>query len=199
MHSHLLVRSLLLTTLSIPGLATAQNFLANGDFDTAPDPIADWTVGGSQGDGLYKSDAGSPTLGSEYLHIHDASGGGLTEDVDQCVQIVPGVSFTFSGRTLLDSANTTSAGSGMFVLGRFYASRDCTTSILSTSLASPAGTAAGTPAAFSVQSLTISSPAGTHSFRLYVTVQSGGAGDAYGWVDHLSLTSPDLIFFDGFD
>src|SRR3954471_15162804 len=88
MRSHLFVRCLLLATLSIPGLAAAQNFLANGDFDIAPDPITDWTVGGSHGDGSYKSDAGSPNLGSEYLHVYDASGGGYTEDVDQCVRIV---------------------------------------------------------------------------------------------------------------
>jgi hypothetical protein len=194
MRSH---RFAMLCVLSVfvPAVACAQNFLANGDFDSNG---SGWLPNGA-GTSTYDPSAGSPAVGSMLLSINDPSGNGVTQAVQQCVAADSGMPYAFSGRTLLDTTASTSAGAGGFLVGQFFVSGNCSGVPAMSSIAATNGTASGTPAAFTTMSIALTSPAGAHSFRLTAQVQTGGPGIAQGWVDHLGLSSTEVIFTNGFE
>lgn len=179
--------------LGLPGLAGAQNFLSNGDFDS---DLSGWSSSGP-GSAVYSSSAGSPSVGAAHLTVNDPSGNGLTETVNQCIAVGSNAGYTVAGRTLADPAST--AAVGMFVIARFFSSFDCTTGILSTTLTPSTGTATGTPSDFTTYSGNITAPSTARSLIIFGQVQTNSAGTAEGWVDHLSVTSTDVIFVDSFE
>ena len=178
----------------LPALVSAQNLLINGDFDA---DLTGWTPNGG-GTSTFDASSGSPSVGSTLLSINDPSGNGVTQAVQQCVAAAGGVDYTIAGRGLIDTVNSTSAGAGTFIIGQFFASSDCSGSPSST-IANNTGTAAGTPADFNTYSSTLISPVSARSFRLTAQVQTGGPGIAQGWVDHLELTSTEVIFVNSFE
>jgi hypothetical protein len=177
--------------------ASAQNALLNAEFDSGLTP---WKPVGSSGSAVADNANGSPAAGSAYLTVNDPGNSGITYNIEQCVAAAPNVSYTFSGRALVD-ASSTATGAGMFVIGRFYASRNCSGVQLSSDIANVGITSPGTPLPYFNYSLTLTSPATARSFKFIADAQAPGisAGNAKGWVDHVSLTSPEALFINSFD
>lgn len=180
---------------SLSSAALGQNLLENPDFDQN---LNAWLVDVDPGSAVWSVEDAANDAASGSVYITNLSGPNQGVTIEQCVAVVSGETYWFSGGVMAPSATGQPLANRVRLGIRWYGDTTCSSSI--------GGTVTQGPMPTQFDTWTLSGPTSRMAppgafgvkFRLLVSNYPEGGNGTAGWFDAL-LMVPEKIFADGFE